>query len=36
MLVLLGGVLALFHTFGGVLTSAAHFFHILADTAVWG
>jgi hypothetical protein len=35
MLVLLGGVLALFHTLGGVLTSAAHFFHILSDSLVF-
>ena len=35
MLVLLGGVLAVFHTFGGVLSSASHFFHILGDTVGW-
>lgn len=34
MLVLLGGVLSLFHSLGGVLSSASHFFHIL-DTVGW-
>lgn len=28
MLVLLGGVLALYHSLGGVLIGASHFFHI--------
>jgi hypothetical protein len=34
MHVLLGGVLGIFHIFGGVLTSASHFFHVLSDTWV--
>jgi hypothetical protein len=35
MLVLLGGVLSIFHIFGGVLASAGHFFHILSDTPIF-
>jgi hypothetical protein len=35
MLVLLGGVLGIFHILGGVLASAGHFFHILNDTPLF-
>jgi hypothetical protein len=34
MLVLLGGVLSVVHTMGGVLSAAAHFFNLL-DTVGW-
>lgn len=34
MLVLLGGVLSVVHTLGGVLSAAAHFFHLF-DTVGW-
>jgi hypothetical protein len=34
MLVLLGGVLSVVHSLGGVLSAASHFFQIL-DTVGW-
>jgi hypothetical protein len=34
MLVLLGGVLAWFHTFGGVLISVSHWFHTLDSVGI--
>jgi hypothetical protein len=35
MLVLLGGVLGIFHILGGVLSSVGHFFHVLSDTPIF-
>ncbi len=34
MLVLLGGVLAWFHSFGGVLIGIGHFFHTLDQVGI--
>jgi len=34
MLVLLGGVLSIVHTFGGVLAGIGHFMHSM-DTIIW-
>ncbi|GEM_PF-3990593 len=35
MLVLLGGVLSVVHTLGGVLSAAAHFINVFSDSLVF-